>query len=442
MSNAMGFKSYVILAPQTAWDTPAIDSEIYPFIYEFVSCGLKNNSDWILAERFKGQPSPTPGIENFYDASGDLVMHLHADDMLWWWLLAMFNDTPDTDASAPQEVRAAATWDGTDSLTTQPSATTIPCDPGILELTVSEAISGTFTIAGTDQNGVAISEIVTFSAQAVKATTKYFQTVNTNGITTAVTCGGKTLAITCNRGTYTHIIALGDDVPVGYTMELVKGGIPSVYVGCIPNTITIDLADVLTFNVGLMAKMGYNARKLSADTDARTPVVSNTGTDVAAVPRVSELVFPSWGIVLQIDKGSGYATIPVSSLSLSLDNALKFPDRFRNLRTRPQPVRGGNRNYSLRVGIDYSTTENDWDPKFMGNAEVGAKVICYRTPYADAEYKIEFNLPRCQITSFPDPAVSDYSEIIQDINLRPIRSLAAVASDELSVVLTCLQSGA
>jgi len=148
------------------------------------------------------------------------------------------------------------------------------------------------------------------------------------------------------------------------------------------------------------------------------------------------------GIVLQIDKGSGYATIPVSSLSLSLDNALKFPDRFRNLRTRPQPVRGGNRNYSLRVGIDYSTTENDWDPKFMGNAEVGAKVICYRTPYADAEYKIEFNLPRCQITSFPDPAVSDYSEIIQDINLRPIRSLAAVASDELSVVLTCLQSGA
>ena len=436
MGGSLGYKSYLIGGLQTTdWDTPCLYSASHKKVYEFVSCGIKNNSDLILPERFKGQPSPTPGIENFYDVAGDLAMHLHADDMIFWWKQVLYNNPTSSTDFTPQIVRTSGAYGATNSLTTQPSATSPVSSPGKLIVTFSGNQTGTVTITGRDQNEVAISEVLTFANVAAQTTTKYFHSVDADGVAIAG-CTGGTAAITCDKNTYIHTFALGDDVPKGSTLEIVKGGIPSTYVGCLVNTAVIDLADVMTFTLGMMGKIGYNGAIMP--TSGLIPTETETPTALAAFTRVSEQVFPSWGISVEINKGSAYAEIPVSSMSLSLDNALKFPDRFRNLRTRPQPVRGGNRNYGMRIGIDYSTTENDWDPFFLSTKEVAAKVTCYRLPYAGAEYKMVITMPRCQITSFPDPAVSDYSEIIQDINLRPIRTVGASTSDEMTVVITCV----
>lgn len=437
-----GYLSYLIVGAQSDWNTSAALGDMKDMIYAFVSGGLRNVSDPITPVRFKGNPSSIKQIENLLRAEGDFQLHLHADDMLFFiahLLMLESGDLTSTDFTA-QTVRANATYTSPLSLDTQPSATTPASDPGQLIFTFDIAKTGTIVIVGTDQNNQAITETVTFVGDTTKTTTKYFQTVDASGITlTGIT--GDNLAITCDKNTYAHVInsGIGDQVTEGFTLEFVKGAIPSTYSGCLINNATVDISDVITLSMNILGQRGYN--RYNVDDVYQGNPASETPTDVSAYDRVTDEVFPAWGAAVEIDG----IQIPVESVSFAFNNNLVQPTRLRAVRSGVKPVRSDNRELTATARIDYNalglTTNDDFDVKFEFDSQVTTKIYFVRKPYEGAEYTFEMYFPRCQLSQFPDPEVSEYSQVMQDLILRPIRPVAATYSDEIQVTITSPEDG-
>jgi len=441
-----GYSSYFIIGVQgTDWDTPVLTAAMEQIIYEFISQTLRSGSTPVVPERFHGNPSPLRQMNNWITAGGDIVMQLHVDNMFELWAQIMHataSETSSTDFVA-QEVfgdgaGAGKAFSSPITLDTQPGATDPVSAPGKLIFTLDQADSGTMTIVGTDQNGAIITEALVFDASATETTTKYFETVDAAGITYPSGFSvATTLLIKSDRNTFTHIIALGDGVLNGLTIEMVKAGIPSVYIGALVSAATLDLGDTLTLTMSLLAKRGWNRYKVPAS--GTTPTVSATPTDVSAYTRITEEIFPGWGLALYLE-GSATA-IGIETATLNLNHNLGYPRRYRNIRTEAKPTRQSLRGTGLTVAVDYDTTNPDYDLKMYHNQVVQAKLLAYRLPYAGAEFSIQIDMPRCQIKAFPDPEVTDFAELTQELSLEPIRSAAASTSDEMKVTLVNTEAG-
>lgn len=434
-----GNDSYFIIGIQSAWDECVVTASMKQFIYEFVSNSLVNDSPPIIPTRFTGNASPMSQIQNFLRAGGAIPMHLHAGNMLPL-LQQIFNDDTvgSTDFTA-QEVFGDGLGAGKAipaspfSLDTQPTATDPVSSPGKLILTLDVADAGVVTITGTDQNDTAISEVVTFDAVATMTTTKYFKSVDASGIAYTGLTVAATLLITADRNTYTHVIEIKDTLLPGLSMEVVKGTYPSTYVGVMLNSGVLEVGDQMNLTINCLAQRGWNGYKVPAA--GTTPTASATGTDVSGYARISQTVFPAFGLAMSI----GGTPVPINSMSFNFNNNLDYPRRFRNVRTEVQPTRQGKREITLTVGIDYA--DNTYDVKMLENIDVETVVLYgYSKPYAGPEYSFSFSLPRCQIGASVDPPVTDYPEIIQTLQLRPIRTVGATGSDEVTATIIALEA--
>lgn len=443
-----GYESYFIIGKQTVdWDTPAWAVLMERYQYEMISSTLKGVSVPIVPTRLSSNPSPLRQVKGTMYGEGDIVTQLHIDNMfeIWAQLMQAAAANISSTANAVEEVFGDTTGGVKDfpgasfSLDTQPNATTPTSDPGRLGFLIGEtADSGVFTIAGTDQNDAVITETVALVAATTGISTKHFKTVNATGIAVtgfdAETTG---LYIESDKDTFTHVIQLGDSVLNGLTIEEVKGGIPSVYVGSLINAGSVSLGDTLTLAASILSKQAWNRYKVNATTG--DPTSSNTPLSVSGYSKVPEEVFPSWGLALYLE-GSSTAT-PIESTTFTLNNQLAFPTRFRNVRTPPKPVRTDFRDISLLATIDYDTTNADYDLKMLHNQVIQAKLLAYYKPHEGAEYSIQFDFPRCQIKAFPDPDVSDFSQVVQELSLNPIRSISPTCSDEVKLTLVCKETG-
>ena len=176
-------------------------------------------------------------------------------------------------------------WTDPDNLDTQPGATSPSQAPAKLKFTFSASVTQSVVIAGTDQNDISITETLAFVAEAgPKTTTKYFKTVTSIDFTTAPP-GAEKLLIEASNTLYTHLIEIKDEILPGMTIKVVKGGLPSTYIGCLINSGTLTLGDINTLACAIIAKRGYNSFVVKAtgnDVEA-----SETPTDVSAYDRVN-----------------------------------------------------------------------------------------------------------------------------------------------------------
>jgi hypothetical protein len=325
-------------------------------------------------------------------------------------------------------------WTDPDNLDTQPGATSPSQSPALLKFTFSGSVTQAIVIAGTDQNDVVITETLSFTGEAgPKTTTKYFKTVTSIDFTTAPP-GGETLLIEASNKLYTHLLEIKDTILEGMTIEAVKGGLPSTYVGCLVNTGTLTLGDIVTLACAIINKRGYNSSVVKAS--GNDVEASETPTDIATFTRVSQSVAPGWGMALQI----GNDIIPVATMVWTFNNNLVYPAaKYRNERTNPKPVRNARRIETLVFQIDYDSTSNDWDGKFeSGQTVEDVFVYAYRKPYAGPEYSVKISLPLCKINAYPDPSVDNFANLLQEISLTPLR--VATTPDEQTVTIKCLAS--
>lgn len=327
-------------------------------------------------------------------------------------------------------------WTNPDNLDTQPGALTPSQAPALLKFTFSASVTQSVVITGTDQNDIPITETLAFVTEAgPKTTTYYFKTV-TNIAFTSTPPGAEKLLIEASNNLYTYLIEIKDTILEGMTIEAVKGGLPSTYVGCLINTGTWTLGDLITLACSIIDKRGYNSKVVKAsghDVEASEIPTSTSGFD-----RVSQKVYPGWGTELEIET----LLFTVASLVWTFNNNLEYPAaKYRNSRTYPKPVRGGRRDETVVFGIDYNADQNDWDTKFeAGQMIEDVYIRSYCKPYAGPEYSVIFSLPLCKLNKFPDPTVSDFANLLQEISITPLRSLGATSSDEQTITIKCLSA--
>ncbi len=442
------YESYLIAAKQEVdWATGAKNAQIHPIIYEFRSCSLRPSTDPIKSPRFTGSPSPVRQEQNFLKAGGDIEMDLHADNMLIWLQQLMMTEDADITSTdfTKQTVRSNAGYTVNVTLTTQPNATTPVSSPGKLIFTFDPALGhdgGTaknMTIVGTDQNDLALTEVMSVANGATVVTsTKYFKTVTSITLATGFDVVGN-LLIEADKNTYTHQLVLGDDVLDGLTLEIVNSGIPETYVGCLINEGRIAIADIITFSASIIAKYGWQPAIIHATTEG-DPSSTETPTDVSGLTRITEEILLGWASALYIDGAGAGSEQSLASMSFSMNNNLNPLTRYKNSRYMTKPVRGGHRVPNFTFAIDYDSSNNDWDVDAMNNEVVDADYYAYKKPYGGAEYSIHISLPRCQY-GFPSKSISDFSQQIQEISLEPIRTVGASTSDEIEVTLVSTEAG-
>jgi len=400
-------------------------------IYEFTGSTLKNRTDPVYPERFKQNPSPAAHVPNFIQASGDISMHFHCENMLPLFRHAFMDDSIASVDFTPVEIYSDSPGAGPID-PTDPSAAS--ASPGRLDFDFENAYTGNVTITGTEQNDHAASEVLAFSAEQQKSSVKYYKTVTSVAFSVSVV---GTLAIDSDKNTYTHTITLKDNILNGLTMEMVKGESPNRYLGCLVNSFTLELADIIGLTFGVQGKRGNN--RMSVESGDETPTV------ISGYSRMNENVYPGWGFVLSLDEteDGGYTTLPVASGSLAFANTMDYPVRYRNERTYPKPIRQAYRVITLDVGADYDTVANggvDFDDIIEAQRTMDAYFMGYRKPYAGPEYSFRFNLPRVEIMQFPDPELASLAEVVQTLGLRTIRSSGATASDEIELVIVSTES--
>lgn len=444
-----GWRSYFILWDQIDWTTVsgAVAKEV---IYEFISTSLAGASDPITPTRIHANPSPVKNIPGMFNAAGDIVMHHHPEHMLSFWKHLLMDEPSSTDFTA-QEVYgngagAGKAYTGTDSLDTQPAATTTPSDPGLLAVTLAGETGhpGTVTITGTDQNGTAISETLSFAGDGTQTTTMYFQTVDASGVVTANLNNDGTMLIMCDKNTYTHVFALGDNVYVdetadkyGMATEIVKGTIPNLYVGCLLNSLSLDLADTMQATWSILARQ-CNFREAFDETGTPTDVSGYSEMVDTNYPYGDE-VYSGWGMAIQLDS----VQTDIESATFSFSNNLDYPTRYSGSRYPTMPVRQGDREISLTGTVDYEAVADggvDFDAKYYGNVPIATILSAVSLPYAGPEYSLTLTMDRCQLTAHPDPEVGGQADILQNLALRPIRSVGASSSDECTLTIVSTEA--
>ena len=446
MANA--YESYLIAAKQTAWATGAKNSFIHPKIYEFRSCSLRPRTDPIKSNRFTGRVSPVRNEQNFLNASGDIEMDFHGDDMLIWLqqLMQCPNASITSTNFTKQTVRTNGIYTVNVTLTTQPSATSPVSSPGKLIFTFSPALGhdgGTaknMTIVGTDQNDLALTEVMSVAEGATVVTsTKYFKTVSSITLATGFDVAGN-LLIEADKNTFIHELILGEDVlDTALSLEIVNSGVPETYVGCLINEGRITIADIITFSASIMAKYGWQPAKIHSTTEG-DPESTETPTDIAGFTRVSEDILLGWASALYLDGAGAGSEQELESMSFTLNNALNPRKRFKNSRYFSKPNRGGHIVPNFTFAIDYDSDTNDWDVDAMNNEVVDGDYWAYKKPYGGPELSVHISMPRCQF-GFPEKSISDFSQQLQTISLEPITTVGAVTDDEIAITYVSTEAG-
>lgn len=443
-----GWRSRFLLWEQLDWDTVsgAVAKQV---IYEFISTTLKDAGDPITPERIHGNPSPIRNITGMRSCAGDIAMHMHPEHMLIF-LKHLLMDAPTSTDFVAKEVYgngagAGKAYGASQSLDTQPSATSPPSDPGKMIVTIAGSTgSGTVTLTGTDHNGTAISEVLTFSGNGTQTSTFYFQSIDAGGVDVGGTLTGGTMLIMCDKNTYTHVFNLGDYTYVdetvdkhGLAIELVKGTIPNLYLGCMLNTGVISLGDTMQATWSLLGKQG-NTRLAFDGTGTPTSISGYTKMVDTNYPHGDE-IYPGWGLALQLDS----IQTDIESLSFSFSNNLAYPTRYKATNTPVKPVRQGDREIAVTSAIDFEAVADgglDLSAKFRGNVPLAVIWSAVAKPYAGPEYSISMSHPRCQLTANPDPEIGGPADILQSLSLRPIRTVGASSSNECTLTIVSTEA--
>ena len=229
-------------------------TKLQPFYLDVkLPFSLKLDPGTVKRSELNGSGSAIKPVSGLVKVHGDMSAELKTRQTGWWYYFLM-GGAPTTTPAADAVLLVATTIAGTMSLTTQPGNY-----PANLKMTVAGATTwGTMTVTGTDGLGNVISEVLTWTADGLQTTTKWFKTVNAGGIVTSNFSSGSTLAVAGNAGTYTHVFTLKKTIPC-MTNEISKGGFPCTYWGVTLSTMNISIPateGIAEIKAGLLGKNG------------------------------------------------------------------------------------------------------------------------------------------------------------------------------------------
>ena len=434
-----GYESYFVVGEQKVlWTTPA--AAMLTPAYEPRSFSLMGTGDNYIPSRFMRNASPVRPAKGRIGCQGSIALDLVTEGMLVFWKYLLNDDAVGSTDFTAQNVfhnvgarKAFAAAGSPYSLDTQPGATVPSSAPGRLSFDLAAGDTGTVVITGTNYGDQVITETVTFTAEAAKTTTQYFKTVNANGLVVA----GLTqdALINCDRNIYTHIIQVKDALLKGLTIEAVHGGLPSVYTGVMVSSGVLDIGNIVGLTLDCMGEREWNRYKFLASND---PTVSDTPTAIGGFVAMNDLTYSDWS--LEIDFDASGSAIPVANASFSFSNSLTFRDMLSGTRPQLQPVRSGPREITLAVSVDYEAAALQYVQKHLNLDDIIASLVIKSSESDGCLKTTTINMGRCVMNTYPAVEASDFSQVLQPLVMRPIRSIGAVSADELTVTVESIEA--
>jgi hypothetical protein len=427
--------SRVLIAEQSAKGTKkALATDLVRAVYETPSSEIAVRQNQLTPQRISGYRSQIRNAQGRWVIGGSFTVFAHVVG-LGMWLKHLMTGTVSTSQTAAQEIKASG---GVSigvpfSLTTQPNATSPAVNPAKLEFNLSgiSGSDGTMIITGTNENDHAITETINISGTPAQiVSTKYFKTVNANGmIFSAITC---TLQMNGDPGTWEHTFKLGNEPLDGLTVEVDKGQVPNHYWDIVPNegTITIPSEDVVQCVFGLM---GTNYLLDTAIDGGSTPIDITGWAETGRLP--AEI----------FSEGMGALTInaiamDVQEAELTINNNFIQHPGANGTRNPAFPNAISLADVIFNVTVPYldhaATSTPDIDRRVEEDGEWAVDYTHTFTYQDGPEYKFNVNMPRVQFPDLTDPFLSVGGRLVRNVICRPLASLTQTDSDEITVKLT------
>ena len=423
--------SYALIGQQSAIDSriTAVNSMVR-FIYEATDLGIVARAPQITPDRM-GSASQVKNISGKYEVGGGLQLFFHVG-ALGVLLKHACMAAETTTQVAQQELKASAAFtDGVQfTIDTQPNATNPTVNPCKLEINLSGMTgSGTsIVIAGTNNLDTTITETITISGQpAQTVSTKFFKTVT--GVT--INGLGGTVQIDGDMGLWKHDFVLGNKPLNGLTVEVVKGEKPNTYWNLVPDTFNFSMTDgngmqATTELMGTHFALGENINS------GPTPSDTSGWTESGRMP--SE-IFADWSTVITV----AGLTHEAVSMAFSMNNNLVQPPRNRGVRNPAYPKRNGSSEITHTFTVPYVDPTATSTLDFDQYADDDTAVVVAQTNVWQIndgpEYQLIMNIPRGQIANLSDPTVTIGGDLVREVTIRPIRTVAQTTRDEVNFTL-------
>lgn len=379
-------------------------------------------------------------------------------------LRGVFNQEPTSKPVADTVILAAASYTSGTSVTTftasSPAAEgTDPVFPGKVEFTLSSAVefasgktSGALEITGeiktstSDAFNDVITETIPITALTNRTLKSRHSWAKINSYTPRDLANGTiALKFTPERYKIVNTLNLLGRQFDGWDWQYFIGGVPGAAFGVIPNTAEFAFQPEMRFNmdanVGITRHnrlvSNINEEAYSFEEDAAGTVTFNL-TDF---PEYDDPFVPGWGRALSY--GSDTTPVTIEGLTLGVNNNYGPPTGTRGDRYAGRPIVTGDGFRQVTAefetpyesGTEQSDTFQRWQDLYLRNRTERLRMRSYNVDDTGAQYLIQIDLPRFQLTSVPDLEAGGPAAINRTLTGKCVRSAGSSMPDEIVVTI-------
>ena len=328
------------------------------------------------------------------------------------------------------------TANGAETTHTDLPAQTSPVRPII---TVSSAATlatggrGRVLIFGKDNDDKDISETVSFTDPLPSgdrvATTKLWYKEVTDVRTGGWSTGG-TIGITA-RNRSARVIFTPDDTDLRafWTVEATKGVVPNVYDGIVVENATMEITRdaLMAWTCSVLGRRARVYTNLSGATLDYTQTAGSTNRATAstrkktgsnAVLLASPDVYAGWQCEISAENDIAMAT---SDTTLTLNQELEYTNVTGSRFQVTKPTRSGKKLIQMEASTVYAT-QNNLSDYFYNNCPLqNVQIKWSQTGLGAYPYELILEVPEMQLTADPDPSVTDFGTIFQNVVAKAIQ---------------------
>lgn len=442
----LGDHSWFAIARQTDNQTPITDiTKFVQHRYPFTSLGLDLESELQAGEAIAGRRSDTRDQQGQLWGSGTIETQLYIEKMDEFWRAIINSGNPTRTKIADTEVGTNTSFVRTiDTFTTQPTI------PGQIEITLvstdgtnhplpADAALGTVDIIGQRRVGLESDALLpmketglTFTNGKVK-TTKHFARVDnivfSVPTTTTINAATTTTTITAKAGQTTSVFKNKDEIFPGWTMQLVRGNVPAVAEGAVPVNATLTIGENVRLQMEILARKLHPFREVGS-----SAAVDKITNDLTKKPFITDVFYPNWGGLLEVDG----ACLIFTNLVLNINQNLDFLPGINASRYRlPIAPTGEKRNVTLTATVYYevdASTGEKWSEVFQDNVARQLTAACYYWNEDGKQFSQKFSLPVGYLTASPRVGVDSRGPITRELAFKGVPASDS-APDEIEIAI-------
>ena len=289
---------------------------------------------------------------------------------------------------------------------------------------------GLVIFEGTDDEDTAITETFAFpnpSGENEITSNLWYKTVTDVKTSGWDKASGKTYGVTAtDRSTEVVFTPQDVDLVVFWTVYVSKGIIPNVYDGVIVENTTIDITrdGLIQFACTVLGRQARLYTNLAGETTQTSPArtypartaMQTTGDNALQIAK-SDIYS---GLQTTITGENSDIEMSATDATVTINQELEYVNVMGSRFQITKPARGNKRLFQLESTQVFSPG-NNYSTYFESNQPMpNVRIIWKASGYGAYPYELVLEIPFMQLTADPDPAVTDFGTIYQNVVMKAV----------------------